>query len=76
MFLGKANSFAEKCGSGVLDGTFIDTDLTVLQNRGRQTLPAHPADGQNIIDMPPYYATDQKVNQRYCVLGVNSTFPS
>ena len=62
----EANSFAEKCGSEVLDGSFSDSDPTTLQNKRYQTLPAHLADD----------ATDQKVNQRYSVLNVNSTFPS
>ena len=52
MFLAEANSFAEKCGSEVLDGTFTDSDPTMLQNKRRRTLPTHLADGQNIIDMP------------------------
>ena len=52
ILLAEANSFAEKCGSEVLDGTFSDSDPTVLQNKRRRTLPTHLADGQNIIDMP------------------------
>ena len=36
MFLAEANSFAEKCGSEVLDGTFSDSDPTMLQNKRRR----------------------------------------
>ena len=52
ILLAEANSFAEKCGSKVLDGTFSDSDPTVLQNKRRRILPTHLADGQNIIDIP------------------------
>ena len=52
MFLAEANSFAEKCGSEVVDGSFSDSDPTALQNKRRRTLPAYLADGKNVIDMP------------------------
>ena len=51
MFLAEANSFAGKCGSEVVDGSFSDSDPTALQNKRRRTLPAHLADGENVIDM-------------------------
>ena len=51
MFLAEANSLAEKCGSEVLDGSFSDSDPTTLQNKRHRTLPAHLADGQNVLDM-------------------------
>ena len=52
MFLAEANSFAENCGSEVVDGSFSDSDPTALQNKRRRTLPAYLADGENVIDMP------------------------
>ena len=56
MFLAEANSFAEKCGSEVVDGSFSDStafsDPTASQNKRRRTLPAYLADGENVIDMP------------------------
>ncbi|CAB4006446.1 Hypothetical predicted protein, partial [Paramuricea clavata] len=54
LFLEEANSLAEKCGNEVLHGsfTFNDCNPTALQSKRRRTLPAHLADGQNILDMP------------------------
>ena len=52
MFLAEANSFAEKCGSEVVDGSFSDSNPTALQNKRCRTLPAYLADGGNVIDMP------------------------
>ena len=49
LFLAEANAFAEKCGSEVLPCSFNDSDPTALQNKRRQTLPAHLSDGQNVI---------------------------
>ena len=48
MFLAEANSFAQKFGSEVLDGSFSDSDPTTFQNKRRRTLPAHLSDGQNV----------------------------
>ena len=57
MFLAEVNSFAEKCGSEVVDGSFSDSDPTALQNKHLRTLISLTAKMSQIC--PLYDATDQ-----------------